>query len=230
MIRTMLSILILLTPIAASADERRVGIGSFDRVRINGAFDVTIATGSPGATIIAERSSIGDIDLHSEGAMLTVRRNTTGRWGEQPQAGAAKPIRIVLTTPNLSSITVIGGSRVAVARMAGTRVDVTATGTGAITIAAVQTDQLNAQLIGEGRIAVSGRATTMRLLANGAGTIDAAAVDANDLNAHLDGLGTITAQARYTAQVSSSGLGTITVAGHPKCRVTAAAGAPVTCG
>jgi len=226
-----LAAVLLLIPAAASAEERRVGIGSFDKVRINGAFEVTITTGaSAGATVIADRAAIADIDLHSEGSTLTVRRNTTGRWSEQVQIAGATPVRIVLTTPSLSAVSVIGGSRVAVSRLTGTRVDLAATGAGAITAAAVQTDQLNVQLIGEGKIAVAGRVAAARLLVNGAGTIDAAGVDAGDLIVHLDGLGTVAGRARYTAQVSSTGLGSVSVAGRPKCRVTAGAGAPVTCG
>lgn len=230
MVRALIALLLLI-PATASADERRVNLGSFDRVRVNGAFDVTITTGpSPGATVIADRGVIGDIDLHSEGATLTIRRNTMGRWSEQTQAAATTPIRIVLTTPGLSGVTLIGGGRVTVSRLSGSRVDLAASGNGAITAAAVQTDRLNVQLIGDGRIGVAGRAAGARLLANGAGTIDAAGLDAGDVTVHLDGLGTIAARARYTAQVSSTGLGTVTVAGRPKCRVTASAGAPVTCG
>lgn len=223
--------LLLLVPAAASADERRVNLGSFEKLRVNGAFDVTVTTGgSPGATVIADRGVIGDIDLHAEGATLTIRRNTAGRWSEQGQAMATAPVKIVLTTPRLAGVAVVGGGRVAVSRLTGARIDLAATGSGAIAAGAVEGDQLNVQLIGEGKVTVAGRVATARLLANGSGAIDAGALDAGDLTAHLDGLGSIAARARYTAQLSSTGLGTISVAGRPKCRVTASAGAPVTCG
>ncbi|MCP3734157.1 DUF2807 domain-containing protein [Sphingomonas sp. RP10(2022)] len=227
----LLVLALLLIPTAATADERRVAIGSFERLRVNGAFEVTVATGtSPGATVIADRGVIGDIDLHVEGNTLTVRRNTTGRWSEQTSAAVATPVRIALTTPRLSGVAIVGGSRVTVSKLTGMRIDLAATGNGAIQAGDVQGDQLVAQLIGDGKITAAGRVATARLLANGAGAIDAAGLDAGDLNAHLDGLGTIAARARYTAQVSSTGLGTISVAGRPKCRVIASAGAPVTCG
>lgn len=222
--------LLLLLPSAAMAEERRVALGSFERVRINGAFEVTITTGSPGATVIGDRGVIGDIDLRAEGTTLTVRQTSTGRWGEQRQATARVPVRILLATPRLSGITVNGGSKVTVARLVGSRVDLSAAGTGTIEVAAVQADQLIVQLAGDGRIGLAGRATAMRLVASGAGTIDAAGLEANDLDLHLDGPGTVRARARYTALVASSGLGAVTVTGRPKCRVIAAAGAPVTCG
>lgn len=227
----LLPALLLLVPAVASADERRINVGSFEKLRVSGAFDVTVTTGgSPGATVTGDRATIGDIDLHAEGTTLTVRRTTNGRWSEQGQAAATTPVRIVLTTPRLASVAVVGGSRVAVSRLAATRIDLAATGNGAITVGVVEGDQLNVQLIGEGKVGVAGRVAAARLLANGAGTIDAAGLDAGDLTVHLDGLGSIAARARYTAQVSSTGLGTIAIAGRPKCRVTASAGAPVTCG
>lgn len=224
-------LLLLVWPAAASAAERRVALGSFERLRVHGAYDVTVTTGgSPGATLIGDPGAIGDVDLHAEGMTLTVRGTSSGRWGEQPSSNRTTPIRIVLTTPRLASVTMIGGSRVAVSRLAAPRMEVTASGSGGIAVAAADGDQIVVQLVGESNVSVAGRVATARLLANGAGTIDAAGLDAGDLSAHLEGLGTIAARARYTAQVSSSGLGAVTVAGRPKCRVTAAAGAPVTCG
>ncbi len=226
-----LTLTLILLPTAAAAAERRVALGSFERLRINGAFEVTVTTGgSPGAIVSGDTGTIGDVDLHAEGSTLAIRGASSGRWGEQPAAARTGPVRIVLTTPRLSSVTVVGGSRVAVSRLTGTRMDVTASGAGGVAVAAVDGDQLGVQLIGEGKVSVAGRVAAARLLANGAGTIDAAGLDAGDLTAHLEGLGSIAARARYTAQVSSNGLGTVTVAGRPKCRVTAAAGAPVTCG
>jgi hypothetical protein len=225
-----LAALLLLLPSAAMAEERRVALGSFERVRINGAFEVTITTGSPGATVIGDRTVIGDIDLHTDGTTLTVRQSNGGRWGERRQGAATAPVRILLVTPRLSSIMMVGGSTISVARLVGTRVDLSAAGPGAIQVAAVQADQLTAQLAGDGKIGLAGRATTARLTASGAGMIDAAGLEAGDLNVHLDGPGAVTARARYTALVASNGLGRVTVSGRPKCRVIAAAGAPVTCG
>ena len=72
--------------------------------------------------------------------------------------------------------------------------------------------------------------TRARLIGSGPGAIDASALAVNDLTVHLDGVGAIKAAARYTAQVTNSGLGTVTVAGNAKCRVDAAAGGPVVCG
>jgi hypothetical protein len=66
------------------------------------------------------------------------------------------------------------------------------------------------------------------LSAIGPATIAADALEAGDLVVMLDGPGEIAARARYTAAVANGGLGRVTVAGTPKCRVTG--GGPVRCG
>jgi hypothetical protein len=226
-----LILLLALLPATAAAADRVVGIGSFSRVRVDGAFDVRVATGvSPSARVTGDRSAIDAVDLHIDGNTLVVRRNMTGTWAEQPTTAARTPIVVTLGTLSLSGAVVVGGGKLAIDRMVAPRVDLSVTGAGGIALAAAQGDQVNVQVIGAGSVAVAGKAATVRLMTNGPGTIDAAQLDAGDLTVRLDGLGTTTARARYTAQVSSTGLGTVTIAGTPKCTVKAVAGSPVTCG
>lgn len=219
--------LFLATP--AEAADRTVGIGSFSRLRVEGGFDVRIVTGSPSARISGDRDSIEAVDLHVDGSTLVIRRSTNGIWTERPR-GADAPIVVTIGVRGLEGVLVIGGARVAVARMAAPRIDLSVSGTGAIDLAAAQADQLNAQIVGAGSIAVAGRTGAARLTTTGAGTIDADKLDGGDLVVRLDGLGTTRARARYTATVTNNGLGTVAIAGAAKCTVRAPAGGPVTCG
>lgn len=222
---------LMLLPCAASAEDRRVGTGSFSRLRVEGAFEVTVTTGgSPGAVISADHAVLDVVDLHIDGSTMTVRRNTSRVWSHDSQGLATAPIRIALSTNQLAAASVMGGGKLTITRMAAPRVDLAMAGPGAIAVAAVQADQLVAQLIGGGAITLAGRTASARLTANGTGSIDAAALDAGDLVAHLDGLGAIKASARFEAQVSNSGLGSVDVATRARCRVTAPAGGPVRCG
>lgn len=226
-----LILLLALVPAMASAAERTVGIGSFSRLRVDGAFDVRVTTGvSPSARITGDRSTIDQIDIHVDGNTLIVRRNMTGTWTEQPKVAAKGPLVVTLGTLSLMRAAIVGGGKVVINRMAAPRVDLSVTGAGGIALAAAQGDQVNVQVVGAGSVAVGGKATTVRLMTSGPGTIDADKLDAGDLIVRVDGLGTTTARARYTAQVSSTGLGTITIAGKPKCTVRAVAGSPIICG
>ena len=227
----LLVLLALLIPAApAAAADRTIGIGSFSRLRVDGAFEVHVTTGSPAARISGDRAVIEAVDVHVDGTTLTVRRNVGGRWSEQDQRASATPIVITLATPGLAAAAVIGNARVAIDRMAAPRVDLSLTGAGGITLGGVKADTVTVQVIGAGAVVLAGRAGTARLLTNGPGTIDAGGLDAGDLTVRLDGLGTTKAQARYTAAVASTGLGTVTITGAAKCTVRALAGSPVTCG
>ena len=231
MTRLLLLAALLAAPGSASAADRSVGIGSFDRVRIDGPFIVTVVTGqSPGARISGDRDVIADVEVRSDGGTVFVRRTINGTWGEHGTATATMPVTVTLTTPMLSSVQVLGSAKVGITRMTAPRVDLSLAGPGSIAVDAADTADLRMQLIGTGTLAIGGKAVAARMTSNGSGTIDAAKLEANDLLVGLDGLGQISARARYSARITSGGLGTVTVTGHPKCFVKAIAGAPVTCG
>jgi len=230
MIRSLLLFALLAAPAALPAQQRTIGVGSFDRVRIDGPFDVVIDTGrSPAATIQGDRDAAEAIDIRVDGTTLVVHR-AINAWGERPDRAASTATVVRLATPVLTAVTAIGGGTTKVGRMKGARIDLALTGGGVLAVAAAEGPQVNATVIGSGGIVVAGQATRARLLTNGPGTIDAAKLDTGDLTIRLDGAGTTKAAARYTAQVTNVGSGAVIVAGPAKCTVRALAGGPVRCG
>lgn len=227
----LLSASLLPMPAAAgpAASGRTVSVGSFDQLRVEGPFEVRVTTGSPRATILGDPRVAEGVNIRVDGRTLSVRKGTGG-WGEQPRGGGAGPIVVMLSTPALVAASVAAGGRLTIDRMRGMRVDTTVGGNASLVLAAAETEQLNATVIGTGRMTLAGRVARARLMMNGAGAIDATALQVNDLTVHLEGVGEVAAAARYTAQVTNTGLGSVTVAGSAKCRVEAAAGGPVTCG
>ncbi len=224
-------LLLLSSPIFAQAPVagRTVSVGSFDRIRVEGPFEVRVTIGSPCATIAGSRDDDG-VTVRVDGTTLSVRKGAGG-WGEQPRGGGTSgPIVVTLSTPGLTSASVAAGGRLTIAKMRGMRVDVTVSGNGSLALAAADTDQLNATVIGTGQMMLAGRAARARLVTSGPGAIDASGLAVNDLTVHLDGVGETKAAARYTAQVTNAGLGSVTVTGPAKCRVDSAAGGPVVCG
>lgn len=214
----------------AVAADRTIGLSSFDRVRVDGPFEVRIATGRPaGAVVSGDPRAIERVQVRVDGATAVVRRDVDG-WGEQPRRAVSTPTVVTLSTPTLVSATSIAGARLAITRTKGDRVDLAVTGAGAIAVQAADAAVLNVTVIGAGTVAVSGHAARVRLLTNGPGTIDAGALSADDLVVRLDGSGETRARARYTATVTNAGLGRIDVAGSPRCTIRAVAGGPVRCG
>jgi hypothetical protein len=213
----------------ASAAEKRVSVGSFDRVRVSGAFEVTHAPGSPGARIVGDARVIERVDVQVNGTTLTVRYNRQG-WDEQPAAVATAPVRVVLGSPSLQSAAVFAGGRLTATRLKGVRVDLSISGAGSIAVADAVADQVNATVIGTGTLTLAGRAARARYVVNGAGRIDAGKLEAGDVSVLMEGPGEIAATARYNASVTNSGLGAVSIAGPAKCTVSARAGGPVACG
>lgn len=224
--------LLLLGLIAAPAvaADRTIGIGSFDRLRVTGPFEVRIAAGgSPAARLSGAKETIEAVQVRADGRTLTVSPGASA-WGERPRTGAAEPVVVTLGTPALASIASVAGARVSATGMKGERIDVAVTGTGGVSVSDMMAGDLRVTLIGAGTVMVAGRAARVRLVVNGPGTIDAAGLEAGELIVRLDGPGAVKARARYGADVSNTGLGTVTVAGDAKCTVRSVAGGPLACG
>jgi hypothetical protein len=214
----LLPLLLLSTP--ATAAERQIGIGSIDRLRVDGPFEVRVTTGaSPRVTIAGDGDAVAAVDVHVDGRTLAIRPGA-GVWGSRPPGGGtapAGPIVVTVGTPSLAAITSVAGARITATATKGDRVDLSVSGTGAIAVAGGEATQLFATVIGSGTIAVAGRTPRARLVVNGPGSIDADKLEVGDLTAFLDGPGTIGARARYTAGGANTGLGALSVAGQPKC-------------
>lgn len=221
--------LLLATP--AIADQRSFAIGSFDRVRIDGPFRVIVTLGaSPRGTAEGDAQAIGDLDVRVDGNMLIVRAGVSG-WGERGGDGRQSAPVVRVSTQAIRSVVTTGAAQVSVGGpFKGQRLDLALTGSGTLAAPTIDADQLFATILGSGTMTLGGRAAKVRLTTSGTATITAPALVADDLTVRLDGSGAIEAQARYTASVTTSGLGGVTVYGKPACTVNAVAGGPVSCG
>ena len=227
MIRILFALVLLAAP--AGAADRPVFAGSFDRLRVEGPFAVTVTAGrSPSARIGGDARQLDHVEVRLDGTTLVVRP-TIERWEEQAEAGAT-PVTVTLATPVLSSVSVLGGGQIVIAGGRSARLDLSVTGAGSIVLTGANADQANATVVGAGRIALAGRAAKARLLVNGAGRIDAEKLDTGELIVRVDGPGETLARARYTATVTNVGLGHVAIAGTPRCIVKSDAGGPVQCG
>jgi len=218
---------LLAIPTAAHADERKYMLSGFDRVRVEGSFDVVVTSGvSPGAIATGETRSLDLVNVRVEGRTLVVSPGVNA-WGGYP--GTPKPLpRIAVRATMLRSAAVIGGGRLTIDRMAGQRVDLSLSGAGSLVVGRAQADRLDATLIGTGSLTVGGSALRARFQSNGAGTIDAAALDARALTVNAQGSGDASFAARETAEIIAEGQGAVRVAGSPACTVRGSAA--VICG
>jgi len=213
--------LLLLTAASAPA-ERSFIVGSFDRLRVDGPFDVTVVTGSPNASAAGEQRALDQISIRADGSTLFVGRGALGT-GEQ-----VTPAKVTISVPALHAVLLNGAGRIRIAEMRGNRVDVTLNGAGTVDVGRVEADEAIVSLTGTGALTLGGKAGRARLRSYGAGSIDAGSFTANEAVLASQSSGEMRVGVRYTAQISAMGAGGVAVVGAPECRVSGPA--PVDCG
>ncbi len=227
MIRTSLALVFLALPATAEARDRTVMLTSFDRVRVEGPFDVTLTTGKgAGGIISGDGPAVDGVNLRVEGRTLIVSAGTDG-WGGFP-GNPRGAVTISVTTPSLRTASVAGGGQLRIDRMRAQSIELAVGGAGVLSVAAIEADQVSATLNGTGALTLAGTAGRARFVNSGTGAIDAGGLVARDLTVLSQAMGSGTYHARYTADVSAMGLGSIAVRGSPKCTVRGPG--PVACG
>lgn len=228
MIRLAPLFLVVATP--AVAAERTFAIASFDRIRVEGPYNVRLATGgTPMARASASADVLEALDIDVQGSLLVVRKRAAA--GDLRSTARDVPTVITLRTPRLMSAMMSGGGSLAITgKIQAERVDMSLNGSGSLSATGIDAGQLVAVRIGTGSMMLGGRAAKVRLVTSGAGGIEAGGLLADDLNVRSDGTGATIAAARYTADIGASGIGSVTVRGSAACKVRASGGAPVTCG
>jgi len=229
MSRILLALLLLAMPGTASAADRSFLVGSFTRLRVDGPFAVTVKTGaSPGARASGSNEALDRLTVRVDGDTAVVTMGA-GNWSSDSGQMITPPV-VTLTTPSLQSATINAGATLNISAMKGQKVDLALNGSGALTVGAIAADQLVARIVGTGQMTLAGTAQRAQVIVTGAGSVDATSLIAGDLTVRSDGPGRLDLAARYTADITTTGLGPVTVAGSPSCTVKAVAGGPVRCG
>jgi hypothetical protein len=222
-----LLVLLALAPTALHAEERRMMVTSFDRVRVEGPFAVEVRRGpTPAAVTRGDPRALDGIDVRVEDRTLVVRPSANG-WGGWPDARSEAP-RVLVTLPRLIDLRVTGAGSARAERLEGLEATLALTGAGRIEVAQVETDRLNATLIGSGSLALAGTARTARLVNNGVGSIEAERLAVRDLTLQSESAGDTRAAASETARVVATGTGSVSVTGGAACTISGPA--PIRCG
>lgn len=227
--RTMTALLILVAAAPAHAEERRFSVTDFDRIQIDGPFQVALRTGgSPSAAAIGTPAAIDRVSVAVENRTLRVRPNGSA-WGGYPGEGAG-PVRILLSTHGLRSANVIGSGSLEIDRVEAMRFDIALSGSGRIAVGEIEADSLNVGLVGAGTISLAGAAKDVRATVQGSGELQGADLIASDARINSDTSGTVAMTVRGTAHVVATGAGDTTIAGSPACTVEARGSGLVACG
>ncbi len=221
MTRFLALLLLAVTATPSHAAERRFSIQSFDRIRMEAPFDITLSTNkSPTAKAEGAVAALDTVDLKVEGRTLIVRQRS-GWNGE----GKGSPIRLTIGTPELSAATLIGSGRLQVDRMRGLSVSLALAGPGLLKVADLRADRLNLVAGGSGSVALAGAIKTGNVSSEGSVVLDAAGLAAEELVLVATGSSELRAAARRSVTVTASGASTVTLQGPVACiqKITGAA-------
>lgn len=215
-----------LLPTAAPAATRSFSVTSFDRVRVEGPFAVTLRTGT-GSSARAEAPDLRALDglrIENMGRTLVIRRDRDSRSG-----APLKGVRIAIATPAITGATLLGAGSLTIDTARGARFDASVSGAGALAVGKIASDLLNITITGAGNTTMSGTTHQLRAIIQGAGTIDAPGLIAQDVVLTSAGTATATLAATRSAKVNATGSGTITILGTPACTVASEGTVEISC-
>ena len=213
----------------AIAAERRYSVTDFDRVQVDGPYQVTLVSGGPaGAVATGTAQALDAVSIEVQGRTLRIRPNRSA-WGGYPGERAGS-VTIRIVARDLVSAMVTGSGSLGVDRAKGLRLDLSVAGSGSLSVAAVDADNLTIGLLGSGKISLAGRAKQLRATIQGSGDLAAAGLRADDVVLTADTAGAIAVGAVRSAKVRATGQGEVEILGSPACTVQGLSGSQVKCG
>ena len=223
--RLALASMTLLLGATAPGDERVVMVTGFDRLRVDGPFQVDVIPGPPGVTITGPGAAIDAVKAQVEAGTLVVNAGLQS-W-ESAGGKIASAARIRVSVPALRGVRA-NGAMLNIATLAGDRLDLSLNGAGRIDIGRVDALDLNVTSVGAGTIALKGGAQHLRVRLYGSSVLDGAAFTAGDAVLVSGSSGELAVNVRYMTQVAATSSGAVRVLGtSAKCVVTGTA--PVEC-
>jgi hypothetical protein len=164
-------------------------VAAFDRVELAGTNNVMIHVGGRQRVVV-------EADDNLLGRVTTKVRTSTLVIANPPGSFTTRsPMRVDVTVPSLSGLTL--------------------SGSGNVVVSGVKADRFDVSLAGSGTLTGSGAATRLDITVPGSGSVEFIPVAAKDVRAAVSGSGSIFVTATERLDASVSGSGAIVYAGHP---------------
>lgn len=212
---------------AANAATRNFGVSGFDRVRIDGDYQVTLTVGvAPYARAKGSMRALDPVQVVVEGRTLVVRANRSASWGGYPGESAGL-VEVLIGTHELSAAFVNGAGSLAINKVRGLKFEASAQGAGAIAIDQVEVDQFQLGLAGAASARLAGKAGKLTAMVRGTSTLDGEGLVVKDAVIGAQGPAIVKLTATGTAKVDAIGVAAVTLTGKPSCVVTTKGSASV---
>lgn len=212
---------------AAPTTQRNYSVTSFDRIRVDGPYEVRLKTNvAPFARASGAAAAIDGVSVSVEGRTLIVRPSTGG-WGGYPGENRG-PVTIELGTHELDTAWLNGAGTLVVDKVKGLSFNLAIQGAGSARIDSADVDQLKLGMSGAGSSRIAGRAASMTATVRGSSSLDAEGLSVKDAVIGAEGPAIVRATVTNAAKIDAMGLAAVTLAGSPSCTVTAKGSASVT--
>ena len=216
--RILLAIAALVIAAPAQAATRNFEIDSFDKIRVDGPYTVTVTTGvAPFARASGTPGALDGVNLNVEGHTLVVRANSSS-WGGYPGASAG-PVEIAIGTHELGAAWLNGAGGLKIDRVKGLLFQLSVQGSGTASIGRADVDQMSVGIGGAASATIAGRVAKLTAVVRGMSALDAAALVVKDAThgrrRRRNGQG----QYHQRGEDRRSGPATITLTGRPSCTI-----------
>lgn len=239
---TMMTAVMLAAGGAAQADEiiseaRNVD-GRTVKVVLDGVVDLKLKQGAAALVVSGDKRYLQKITVTQNGD--TIRIGTENMRGIHM---GSRNLKAELTLPQLRELVSAGVGSAEVKGFDGDevrlslegagavnmashykKVDVRLSGVGSMTVSDTQADVVDLNLKGAGQIAISGQSKQLFAKLGGIGSLDAKQLQSESVDADMTGLGSATFNAKTSANLRLSGMGSATVYGKPANRQSTARG------
>ena len=211
----------------ATAAERNFSVASFERIRVDGPYKVSLKTGvAPFAIASGSAEAIDAVSIGVEGQTLIIRKNPSSFGGYPGKAPG--PVEIEVGTHDLSTAWLNGSGSLAIDRVRGLSFDLAVQGSGSASIGSTDVDQFKVGISGAGNATVAGKAPRLTAIVRGTSKLDAGALTAKDALIGVEGPSDVRVIATATAKIDARGTSTVEIGGNPACTVKAEGSATVT--
>jgi hypothetical protein len=210
----------------AGAATRNFGITGFTKIRVDGPFRVTLATGvAPFARATGSPQALDRLAIDVRGDTLVVH-SSGDTWGGYPGADPG-PVEVIVGTHDLSQAWLNGAGLLAIDRVKGLSFGLTVQGSGTGRIDNVAADQMNVSLVGTANARLGGSTRKLVAVVRGLSALDAGNLDTHDATLAAEGAATIDAHVSNAAAVDAIGPATIRLSGAPSCTLKTSGSASV---
>jgi len=177
-------------------------VGSYDAINMGGEFEVYLTQG-PAKDIILE----GQENVLAE-LMTTTRNNQLEIKYNKHNVKIDKPVKVYLTTPNLTEVNLSGSNTVrGLTDWQVNDLKLSSSGSGSINLTLINANNIQSKVSGSGEITLNGIANKHELDISGSGKLKAYSLTTkiSDINISGSGKAELTVTEQLIAKISGSG-------------------------